>query len=360
MLFDGNSNIVRLASSHQISDEGVVLTVKKILVAGGAGYIGSHCCVELLRNGYEPVCADNFSSSSPEVPKRIEAILGKKLRFAEVDFRDYGQVERLCKAERFDAAIHLVGFKSIPESVAHPLSYYDNNIMTMVNVCRAMSEHCGKNVVFSSSAAVYGEQASMPVSEEHPCNPTNPYGRTKAIIEGILRDVCVSDKDWNVSILRYFNPVGAHPSGLIGENPVGIPGNLMPILNRVALRRQEKLLVYGGDYKTPDGTAVRDYIHVMDLARGHLAALEKLQHGPGCMVHNLGRGEGHSVMALRNAYCSVNGVDIPYEIVERRPGDVAECYADVARARHELEWEATLTVEDMVRDAYRWECARLP
>lgn len=331
------------------------MKIKKVLVAGGAGYIGSHTCVELMQDGYEAVCADNFSNSSKVVLERMEQIVGRPVTSHCVDFRNYDEVKALVDREQCDAAVHFVGLKAVDESVEKPLEYYENNLLSLINLCKAMRGAEQKNIVFSSSATVYGLSDKMPLDEEAPVNTYTPYGRTKTMIEDILRDIQVSDDTWNISILRYFNPVGAHPSGLIGEDPSGIPNNLMPYIAQVAVGKLEKLNIYGGDYDTPDGTGVRDFIHVVDLARGHVAALKKLEERPGYMVHNLGTGRGCSVLELVRTFAEVNGVEVPYEVVGRRQGDVGVNYASTAKAEKELAWRAEHSIEDMVRDSWNWQ-----
>jgi UDP-glucose 4-epimerase len=331
------------------------MQIKKVLVAGGAGYIGTHTCIELVKEGYEVICADNFNNSSPVAMERVADICGTSIPTYEVDFCEMAQVEDLFEREQIDAAIHFAGHKAVGESVEKPLMYYENNLFSLTNLCKVMQQGAGKNIVFSSSATVYGFVDKLPLTEETPTSAYNPYGRTKLYIEEILKDVHYADNNWNVSILRYFNPVGAHPSGLIGENPSGIPNNLMPYLSQVAVGRLEKLRVFGDDYDTPDGTGVRDFIHVVDLAKGHVAALRKLEEEPGYMVHNLGTGNGSSVLDLVKAFEEINGVPIPYEIVERRPGDVAANYAATDKAKTELGWSAEFGIEEMVRDTWNWQ-----
>lgn len=330
------------------------MRIRKVLVSGGAGYIGTHCCVELLQNGYEVVCADNFANSSPEALKRIEEITGATVKAFNVDFCDKEQVRTLFRQE-FDAAIHFAGHKAVGESIEQPLKYYGNNLLSLVNLCEALSKSACKNVVFSSSAAVYSTANEPPYGEDALTAPTNPYGRTKVMIEDILKDLHFSDPEWNISILRYFNPVGAHPSGLIGEDPTGEPNNLMPYIAQVAVGRLKQLSIFGDDYDTPDGTCIRDFIHVVDLAQGHLAALRKLETEPGCIVHNIGTGKGHSVLELVNAFERVNGIKIPYSIAPRRPGDMPVNYAATDRATRELGWSAKLGLDEMVRDTWNWQ-----
>ncbi|TCT19419.1 UDP-glucose 4-epimerase GalE [Thiobaca trueperi] len=327
----------------------------RILVTGGAGYIGSHTCVELLDAGLEVVVVDNLSNSREESLRRVRTITGKPLTFVQADLRDRAALNAILRDGPFDAVIHFAGLKAVGESVAMPLAYYDNNLGGTLTLCQALAAAGVRNLVFSSSATVYGDPASVPIREDFPLSATNPYGRSKLFIEEILRDLHVSDSDWNISLLRYFNPVGAHPSGRIGEDPQGIPNNLMPYIAQVAVGKLPRLRVFGDDYPTPDGTGVRDYIHVVDLARGHLAALRRLQTGPGVMVHNLGTGQGYSVLEMIAAFERASGRTIDYEIVARRPGDIAACYADPTRARVELGWQAEYGIDDMVRDAWRWQ-----
>lgn len=331
------------------------MKIRKVLVAGGAGYIGSHTCIELVKEGFEVICADNFVNSSKVAMDRVEQISGVSIPTYEVDFCDMTQVEDLFAREQIDAAIHFAGHKAVGESVHEPLKYYENNILSIVNLCKAMRNTTSRNIVFSSSATVYGFSDKLPLDEDTPVSAYNPYGRTKLYIEEILRDVHDSESGWNVSILRYFNPVGAHSSGLIGENPAGIPNNLMPYVSQVAVGRLEKLQIFGDDYDTPDGTGVRDFIHVVDLARGHVAALRKLEEDPGYIVHNLGTGKGVSVLDLVKTFEEVNGVKVPYEIVARRPGDVAANYASTDKAHKELGWTAEYGIREMVRDTWNWQ-----
>ncbi len=328
-----------------------------ILVTGGAGYIGSHTCVELLERGYGVVVVDNLVNANPKSLERVRQITGKELTFYEADVRDRAAMDKIFETHDINCVIHFAGLKAVGESVAMPLEYYDNNLNSTITLCQSMKEHGVKNIVFSSSATVYSGDNEMPLSEieSHTGMCTNPYGWTKYMNEQILRDVAVANPDWAVALLRYFNPIGAHESGLIGEDPVGIPNNLMPYVTQVASGKREKLSVFGNDYDTPDGTGVRDYIHVVDLAKGHVAACEYLNDHIGCDVFNLGTGIGYSVLDLVNTFGKVNGLDIPYVIVDRRPGDVAQCYADAGKAREKLGWEATKTLEDMCRDSWRWQ-----
>ncbi len=326
-----------------------------ILVTGGAGYIGSHTCVELLQAGHQVVVVDNLCNSKEEALRRVQALAGRPLAFYRVDLRDRQGLEAVFAAERVDAVIHFAGLKAVGESVALPLMYYHNNITGTVVLCQVMAEHGVKTLVFSSSATVYGEPAFVPIPEDAPLAPTNPYGRTKYFIEEILRDLYRADPEWRISLLRYFNPVGAHPSGQIGEDPNDIPNNLMPYVAQVAVGKLPELRVFGNDYPTPDGTGIRDYIHVVDLAKGHLAALNKLAEKPGVITHNLGTGRGYSVLEVVRTFEQASGRKIPFRIVGRRPGDVAVSYADPTRAREELGWVAQRDLFDMCADTWRWQ-----
>ena len=303
----------------------------KILVTGGAGYIGSHACVELLNAGYEVVVVDNLSNSKEEALRRVQEITGKSLKFYKADLLDAEALDTIFKQESIDAVMHFAGLKAVGESVSIPLHYYHNNITGTLLLCKAMQKYGVKNMVFSSSATVYGDPSRVPITEDFPLSATNPYGQTKLMIEQILRDLYKSDNSFNIAILRYFNPVGAHKSGRIGEDPKGIPNNLVPYITQVASGKLEELKVFGNDYPTPDGTGVRDYIHVVDLVLGHLKALDKLMTNPGVVTYNLGTGKGYSVLEMVNAFRKVTGKPIPYKIVDRRPGDIASCYADQAR-----------------------------
>ncbi|MBO7524349.1 MAG: UDP-glucose 4-epimerase GalE [Verrucomicrobia bacterium] len=327
----------------------------KILLTGGAGYIGSHTAVELLEAGYEVICVDNCYNSSPDALKRVEKITGKTVKFYQDDILDADAMHRIFAENKIDAVIHFAGLKAVGESVSIPLKYYHNNISGTVVLCEAMQKAGVKRIVFSSSATVYGLPKSLPIREDFPLSATNPYGRTKLMIEEILRDLAVSDPEWSISILRYFNPVGAHKSGQIGESPRGIPNNLMPYIAQVATGKLTKLRVFGNDYPTPDGTGVRDYIHVTDLALGHLAALKRALTKTGVDVYNLGTGNGYSVLQLLKAFEKAANKTIPYEIVERRPGDIAACYADASKAKAELGWQATRGVDEMCEDVWRWQ-----
>ena len=328
-----------------------------ILVSGGAGYIGSHTCVELLQAGYEIVVADNLDNSSEESLRRVEQITGKPVPFVKAELCNPHEVEALfTNYPGIDAVIHFAGLKSVGESVEKPLEYYSNNLGSTLTLLEAMRRHGVKNFVFSSSATVYGDPATVPIREDFPTGgTTNPYGTTKLFIERILMDCCKADPAMNVALLRYFNPIGAHESGLIGEDPNGIPNNLVPYIAKVAVGKLEKIHVYGSDYPTPDGTGVRDYIHVVDLARGHVAALKKLDTNCGLFVCNLGTGKGYSVLEVLHAYEKACGKTLPYSMDPRRPGDIAACYADPAKARDELGWEAHYGIEDMCASSWKWQ-----
>lgn len=327
----------------------------KILVTGGAGYIGSHTCVELLQAGHEVVVVDNLCNSKETAVERVREITGQDLEFFKVDLLDKAALNQIFERFTFDAVIHFAGLKAVGESNRVPLAYYDNNLTGTINLCAVMAEHGVKNLVFSSSATVYGDPATVPITEDFPLAATNPYGRTKLFIEYLLRDLYAADAAWNIAILRYFNPVGAHPSGRIGEDPNGIPNNLLPYITQVAVGRLEKLQVFGGDYPTVDGSGVRDYIHVVDLALGHLRALDKLKSNPGCQVWNLGTGKGYSVLEVVQAFEAACGLAIPFQIVARRPGDVAQCYAEPLRAKEELGWAAEKGILEMCVDAWNWQ-----
>ena len=326
-----------------------------ILVTGGAGYIGSHTCVELLNQGYEVVVVDNLSNSSRKAIARVEQITGKSLTFYEEDLLDYAALENIFSREKIDAVIHFAGLKAVGESVQMPLEYYHNNITGTLLLCQAMREHGVKNIVFSSSATVYGRPETVPIREDFPLSATNPYGHTKLMLEQILTDLYTADPEWSVMLLRYFNPIGAHESGMIGEDPKGIPNNLMPYITQVAVGKLPHLNVFGNDYDTPDGSGVRDYIHVVDLALGHIKALQKMEGRPGVKIYNLGTGKGYSVLDMVSAFEKASGKPIPYKIMPRRPGDIAICYADPAKAREELEWTAPRDLAQMCEDSWRWQ-----
>lgn len=328
-----------------------------ILVTGGAGYIGSHTCIELLNAGYSVTVVDNLLNSKEESLKRVEELTGKKLGFHKVDLRDKQHLEDVFSqtSEPFDAVIHFAGLKAVGESVQKPLWYYHNNITGTLILCEVMAKYGVKNIVFSSSATVYGDPATVPILEDFPLSCTNPYGRTKLMIEEILHDIFVSDQGWNIALLRYFNPVGAHKSGRIGEDPNGIPNNLMPYISQVAIGKLERLTVFGNDYATTDGTGVRDYIHVVDLAVGHVKAIEKLKGCPGVVTYNLGTGQGYSVLEMVEAFRKASGRDVPFVIAGRRAGDIAACYADPAKALAELGWKAERGIQEMCEDTWRWQ-----
>lgn len=328
-----------------------------ILVTGGSGFIGSHTCLELMRAGFNVSVVDNFSNSVGESLERVEKISGKKISLYEVDIRNKDSLQDIFKENDFSAVIHFAGLKAVGESVSYPVEYYQNNVAGTLNLLEVMSKNNVKKLVFSSSATVYGDPESLPIKENASRSATNPYGQSKLMIEHILEDLARADPDWKIVCLRYFNPVGADSSGMIGEDPQDIPNNLMPYISQVAVGKREKLSIFGNDYPTVDGTGVRDYIHVTDLAKGHLAALDYLYSGQaeGFSPFNLGRGQGVSVLQLVNAFEKASGKKVPYEIVERRPGDVAACYADSQRANQVLGWKAHLGVEEMCKDAWRWQ-----
>ncbi len=337
---------------------------KCILVTGGAGYIGSHTCIELLQAGFQVLVVDNLVNSSEASLKRVEAITGKNITFVKGDVRDAALMADVFANNDIQATIHFAGLKAVGESCAMPLEYYDNNINSTLVLCQAMAKANSKNLVFSSSATVYGDPEKLPLTEDMPLSATNPYGRSKLIIEDMLRDLPAADKlnncanPWSVALLRYFNPVGAHESGQIGEDPSDTPNNLMPFITQTAVGRRAELAIFGDDYDTVDGTGVRDYIHVVDLARGHVKAVQKMlsEKGiDGVQAYNLGTGNGISVLEMVNAFAAVNDVAVPYKLVARRPGDVAACYADATRAREELDWQALMSLEDMVRDSWKWQ-----
>ncbi|WP_308363912.1 MULTISPECIES: UDP-glucose 4-epimerase GalE [unclassified Microbulbifer] len=330
-----------------------------VLVTGGAGYIGSHTCVELLAAGQQPVVVDNLVNSSEESLRRVEAIAGRDVPFHRADICDADGLRNIFRKHSIDAVIHFAGLKAVGESVSQPLRYYRNNVAGTLALCQVMEEFGVRRLIFSSSATVYGDPASVPIREDFPTGATNPYGASKLAVENILRDLCAApDSSWKVSLLRYFNPIGAHASGTIGEDPRGIPNNLLPYVAQVAVGRLPRLQVFGDDYRTVDGTGVRDYIHVVDLARGHLAALEKLRRGEtadGCYTYNLGTGRGSSVLEIVRAFETASSREIPYQIAPRRPGDIAECYADPTLAERELGWKAEYDLARMVEDTWRWQ-----
>ena len=327
----------------------------KILVTGGAGYIGSHCCVELLDAGHEVVVLDNLSNSSETSLRRVEEITGKSLAFEKVDLVDAEAVDGVFARHDFSAVIHFAGLKAVGESCAMPLRYYENNVAGTLNLLASMKRHNVMRLVFSSSATVYGDPASVPIREDFPLCATNPYGRTKLMIEDMCRDLAAADSGWRMILLRYFNPVGAHKSGRIGEDPMGIPNNLVPYVMQVAVGRRERVGVFGDDYPTSDGTGVRDYIHVVDLVLGHLAALDALDRTEGCVAYNLGTGTGYSVLEMVEAARKATGKVIAVEIVARRPGDIAACYADPETAAEALQWRASRGLDEMIADSWRWQ-----
>jgi len=330
--------------------------MKKLLVTGGAGYIGSHTTVELLNAGYEAVVYDNLSNASPISLDRVFQITGKQALLINGDIRDRQKLDSVFSQHNFDGVIHFAGLKAVGESVEQPLLYYNNNVLGSLQLFESMAKHGVKTIVFSSSATVYGDPVELPLHEKMPTGvPTNPYGMSKLMIENILSDLFVSDNSWRIARLRYFNPVGAHPSGLIGEGPSDVPNNLMPFITQTALGKRKFLSVFGGDYPTPDGTGVRDYIHVVDLAKGHLAALSKCFSNSGLHTVNLGTGKGYSVLQMIQAFENVNNVSVPYEIVGRRAGDVATCYADTQFAELYLNWKAQLGLDEMCRDSWHWQ-----
>ena len=327
----------------------------KVLVTGGAGYIGSHTCVELLNNGHDVIVVDNLSNSKPEVINRIKELTGRDFKFYKADILNKKEIDKIFKENNIEAVIHFAGLKAVGESVKIPLRYYYNNVTGTLVLCEVMQKHNVKKMVFSSSATVYGKPKTVPITENFPLSATNPYGRTKLMIEQILRDVYVSDNDWSIALLRYFNPIGAHESGRIGEDPNGIPNNLMPYITQVAIGKRERLNVFGDDYDTHDGTGVRDYIHVVDLAKGHLKALEKVMATKGVEAYNLGTGVGYSVLDVVKNFEKATGKKVPYIITSRRPGDINKCYADPTKAFKELGWKAEKTLEDMCKDAWNWQ-----
>lgn len=327
----------------------------RILVTGGAGYIGSHTCLELLQANHDVVVVDNLVNSSEESLRRVQDLAGRDLEFHPIDLLDATALDAVLARAPVDAVIHFAGLKAVGESVDLPLRYYHNNLTSTLTLCQTMQAHGVHNLVFSSSATVYGDPHTVPIKEDFPLSVTNPYGRTKLMIEEILRDLYVADSNWNITLLRYFNPVGAHSSGRIGEAPGGPPNNLMPYISQVAVGKRAELSIFGGDYATSDGTGVRDYIHVVDLARGHLAALERLESTPGVATYNLGTGRGYSVLEVVAAFEQACGRKIPYNIVDRRPGDIAACYADPALAQRQLGWSAQIDLAQMCADTWRWQ-----
>jgi len=336
----------------------------RILATGGAGYIGSHTCVELLQNGHEVVVVDNLQNSKYEAVRRVQEIAGRELLFYKTDLRDRNELEKIFRQNKIDAVIHFAGLKAVGESTQIPLEYYQNNIIGTLTLCEVMRQSGVKTIVFSSSATVYGNPKTVPITEDFPLSAANPYGRTKLMIEDILGDLHISDSSWHIAVLRYFNPVGSHKSGKIGEDPHGIPNNLFPYISQVAIGRLKEVSVYGNDYPTPDGTGVRDYIHVVDLATGHLKALatlrstsEKIKGKSGLLVYNLGTGRGYSVLEAIAAFAKASGKKIPFKIVGRRPGDIPTCYADPSKANRELNWKALKGIDEMCADAWRWQTA---
>ena len=327
----------------------------KILVSGGTGYIGSHTCVELLNKGYDVVAFDNLYNSKIDVVDRVEKITGKKLIFYKADMLDKESMRPIFEEHKFDAVIHFAALKAVGESVQKPLAYYKNNISGSLNLCELMNEYGCKRIIFSSSATVYGAPKTVPITEDFPLSTTNPYGSTKLMLERIFSDFCVPDPEWSVVLLRYFNPIGAHESGLLGESPNGIPNNLMPYITQVAVGKLKELGVFGNDYDTPDGTGVRDYIHVVDLAKGHVKALKKLEDKSGLSIYNLGTGKGYSVLDIVKNFEAATGVKIPYVIKARRPGDIATCYSDASKAERELGWKAEYGIKEMCEDSWRWQ-----
>lgn len=328
-----------------------------VLVTGGLGYIGSHTVVELIKQGLEPIVVDNLSNAKIEMIDQIKKITGKVVKFYQVDLLDKENLDKIFKENpSIEDVIHFAGSKAVGESCVKPLLYYENNLMSTINLLNTMIKYGVKNIIFSSSATVYGTPKRVPIYESDPIGgTTNPYGTTKLIIEGILQDVYKIHPEMNIALLRYFNPIGAHESGLIGESPKGIPNNLMPYITQVAVGQLKELSVFGNDYPTPDGTGVRDYIHVVDLALGHIASIKKLHENPGLVIYNLGTGKGTSVLELVHAFEKANGVKVPYKVVARRPGDIAECYADCSKANKELNWKATRTIVDACRDSWKWQ-----
>lgn len=327
----------------------------RVLVTGGAGYIASHTNVELLQAGYEVIAVDNLVNSSKESIRRVEKLTGKKICFYEADICDEQTMDAIFVKEKPDAVIHFAGLKAVGESCEKPLEYFENNLSGTICLLKLMKKYEVKSLVFSSSATVYGMPKTVPIKEDFPLSVSNPYGRTKLMIEDMLRDLYQSDASWNIALLRYFNPIGAHESGEIGEDPNGIPNNLVPYVAKVASGELEYIRVFGNDYDTPDGTGVRDYIHVVDLAAGHIKALEKLQQNPGLVTYNLGTGNGYSVLEIIHNFEKACGKKLPYKIVERRPGDIAICYADASKAKEELSWEAVYDIDKMCKDSWNWQ-----
>ncbi len=324
-------------------------------MTGGAGYIGSHTCLLLLEAGFEVVVIDNLSNSSMESLRRVQKITDKSIKFLKVDIRDEKRLEDIFESHEFIGVIHFAGLKAVGESTEIPLEYYEQNVHGTVTLLKVMQKYDCKRIVFSSSATVYGDPASVPITESFPTSATNPYGRTKLFIEEILKDLSISDQDWNIVLLRYFNPIGAHKSGLIGEDPQGIPNNLMPFISQVAVGKREKLAVFGNDYPTPDGSGVRDYIHVVDLSDAHVKALQKIESLKGVSTFNLGTGNGVSVLEMVEAFEAQTGKEVPYEITDRRPGDIAECWADASLASEVLGWKAQFGLNEMIEDTWRWQ-----
>lgn len=327
----------------------------KILVTGGAGYIASHTNLELLNAGYDVVVVDNLSNSCSESIKRVEKLTGRNIKFYENDILDKEALRNIFKQEKIDLVIHFAGLKAVGKSCKIPLQYFKNNVSGTINLLEVMEEYGVKNLVFSSSATVYGDPKTVPITEDFPLSVTNPYGRTKLMIEDILRDLYAADNEWNIAILRYFNPIGAHESGEIGEDPNGIPNNLVPYIAKVAMGILDKINVFGNDYDTPDGTGIRDFIHVVDLAIGHIKAIEKLMDKPGLVTYNLGTGKGYSVLEIIHNYEKASNKKLPYVITDRRPGDIAVSYADPSKANRELGWKAERDIEQMCRDSYNWQ-----
>lgn len=326
-----------------------------ILITGGAGFIGSHAAVELLESGYEIVIVDNLSNSQIESISRVKELTGKTFPFYQTDLLDYEGLDKVFAENRITAVMHFAGLKAVGESVEKPLMYYHNNITGTLNLCSIMEKYDVKNFVFSSSATVYGDPEQVPIDESSALSATNPYGRTKLMIEEILQDLYVADSSWRIAILRYFNPIGAHVSGRIGENPTGIPNNLMPYITQVAIGKRQELQVFGNDYDTPDGTGVRDYIHVVDLVKGHIKALEYLEENKGIETFNLGTGKGYSVLDLINNFSSATEKEIPYKVVDRRPGDIGVCYANPEKAKAKLGWKAEKDLQEMCQDSWKWQ-----